>query len=151
MNRIIFLILILIPIYSFGQIENKWQPDSLYTNRQVKKIFVYMNSPKDLSEIIEFDQTGKRIRSKKYSASYNRRTRKTKTIEKINQFKYDNKNQLVKIVDSIGKDSTNFKYGSSGKQTSSRKNLGRFVYETSYKYEPYESITTRTNDSMVIY
>jgi hypothetical protein len=110
MNRILFLIFLSIPIFSFGQIENKWQPDSIYTNRQVKKIFVYMNSPKDLSEIIEFDRTGKRIRSTKYSASYNRKTRKRKWIEKINLFDYNNKNQLIKIIDSIGRDSIIFKY-----------------------------------------
>ncbi|AXT59230.1 hypothetical protein D1816_02325 [Aquimarina sp. AD10] len=151
MNRILFLIFISIPIFSFGQIENRWQPDSIYTNRQVKKIFVYMNSPKDLSEIIEFDRTGKRIRSTKYSASYNRKTRKRKWIEKINLFDYNKKNQLVKITDSIGRDSIIFKYESSEKLTFSRKNLGNFVYETSYSYQPYESTTTRKNDSIIVY
>ncbi|MDX1830472.1 MAG: hypothetical protein R3342_13110 [Lutibacter sp.] len=151
MNRILFLIFISIPIFSFGQIENKWQPDSIYTNRQVKKIFVYMNSPKDLSEIIEFDRTGKRIRSTEYSASYNRKTRKRKWIEKINLFDYNNKNQLVKIIDSIGRDSLIFKYGANSKLTWSRKSLGNFVYETSYSYQPYESTTIRKKDSVIVY
>lgn len=151
MNRLLFLIFISIPIFSFGQIENKLQPDSLYVSRQVKKIFVYMNSPKDLSEIIEFDQTGKRIRSTKYSASYNRRTRKRKWIDQINLFEYNKKYQLVKIIDSIGQDSTIFKYGTNGKLTWSRKNLGSFVYETTYSYQPFESTTTRKNDSIIIY
>lgn len=151
MSRLLFLIFISFPIFGFGQIENKWQPDSIYTNRQVKKIFVYMNSPKDLSEIIEFDLAGKRIRLTKYSASHNRKTRKRKWIEKINLFDYNNKNQLVKITDSIGRDSIIFKYETNGKLTWSRKNLGSFVYETSYSYQPYESTTTRKNDSIIVY
>lgn len=151
MNRIIVLLFIVLPLSSYGQIENRWQPDSIYANRQVKKIYVYLNSAKDLSGIIEFDRTGKRIRSTKYSASYNRRTRKTKTIDKTNKFEYNTKNQLVKIVDSIGQDSTTFKYDLNGKLTSSRKNLGSFVYETIYDYQPFKSTTTRRNDSIVIY
>lgn len=151
MNRILFLILISLPICSFGQVENKWQPDSLYINRQVKKIFVYLNSPKDLSEIIEFDRTGKKIRSTKYSASYNRRTRKSKKIEKIHYFKYDSLNRLTKIVDSVGRDSSNFKYGKNNKLIFSRKNLGNYEYETSYHYEPFKTITTRKIDSTIVY
>lgn len=151
MNRIIFLIFISLPICSSGQIENRCQPDSIYSNRQVKKIFVYLNSPKDLSEILEFDRTGKRIRSTKYSASYNRRTRKHKTIDQINTYAYDSQNQLSKIIDSIGKDSIIFKYGNNNKLISSRKNLGSFVYETKYHYEPFKSTTTRKNDSIVVY
>ncbi len=151
MNRLIFIIFLSIPLWSFGQIENRWQPDSIYSNRQVKKIFVYLNSPKDLSEIVEFDRNGKRIRSTEYSASYNRKTRKRKWIEKINLFEYNNKNQLIKIVDSVGKNSTTFEYGNNGKLTSSRKNLGNFIYETKYLYEPYKSTTTRKKDSIVVY
>lgn len=151
MNRILFLIFISLPVCCFGQIENRWQPDSIYANRKVKKIFVYLNSPRDLSEIVEFDRTGKRIRLTEYSASYNRRTRKSKAIEKINRFEYDTQNHLVKIIDSIGTDSTTFIYGSNGKLTSSRKNLGNFVYETTYSYQPCKSTTTRRNDSIVVY
>ena len=151
MNRLIFIIFISIPFWSFGQIENIWQPDSIYLNRQVKKIFVYLNSAKDLSEIVEFDRSGKRIRSTKYSASYNRKTRKRKWIEQINQFDYNSKNQLIKITDSIGRDSIIFKYETNGKLTWSRKNLGSFVYETSYSYQPYKSTTTRKNDSIIVY
>jgi len=151
MKRILFLIFISLPVCSFGQIENRWQPDSIYANRQVKKIFVYLNSPKDLSEVVEFNRTGKRIRLTEYSASYDRRTRKSKAIEKINRFEYDTQNRLVKIIDSIGMDSTTFKYGTNDNLTSSRKNLGSFVYETTYSYKPYKSTTTRRNDSIVVY
>jgi len=151
MNKILFLIFISLSICSFGQIENKWQPDSIYTNRKVKKIFVYLNSPKDLSEIIEFDRIGKRIRSTEYTASYNRKTRKSKTIDKINRFEYDTQNRLVKIIDSLGKDSITFKYGANGNLTSSRKNLGSFVYETNYSHKPFKLTTTRRNDSIILY
>ncbi len=151
MNRFLFLIFISIPIFGYGQIENKWQPDSIYSNRQVMKIFVYMNSPKDLSEIIEFDRTGKKIRSTEYSASYNRKTRKSQTIDKINLFEYNEKHQLIKIIDSIRQDSTIFKYETNGKLISSRKNLGSFIYETSHNYKPFETTTTRKNDSIIVY
>ncbi len=151
MNRILFLLFISIPIFSFGQVENKWQPDSIYLNRKVKKIFVYLNSPKDLSEIIEFDQTGKKVRSTKYSASYNRRTRKSKTIDKIHYYKYDSLNHLTKIVDSVGRDSSDFKYGKNNKLLFSRKNLGNYEYETHYQYEPFKTITKRKGDSTIVY
>tara|TARA_R110002074_G_scaffold401231_1_gene598744 strand:+ start:120 stop:629 length:510 start_codon:yes stop_codon:yes gene_type:complete len=58
---------------------------------------------------------------------------------------------LVKITDSVGQDSTTFKYDNNGKLTSSRKNLGNFVFETTYHYQPFYSTTTRRNDSIVIY
>jgi len=57
---ILFLIFISEIISCYGQIENRWQPDSIYSNRNVKKIYVYLNSPKDLAEIVEFDKAGKR-------------------------------------------------------------------------------------------
>jgi hypothetical protein len=151
MNRIIFLLFIALPIWSFGQIENRWQPDSIYSNRQVKKIYVYLNSKKDLSEIVEFDQTGKRIRSTKYSSSYNRRTRKSKKIEKIYYYHYDSLNRLTKIIDSTKRDSTNFKYGKNDNLISSRKNLGNFEYKTKYYYDPFVSTTTRKRDSIIVY
>lgn len=151
MNRLIFIIFISIPFWSFGQIENRWQPDSIYSNRQVKKVFVYLNSPKDLSEIVEFDRNGKRIRSTKYSASYNRKTRKHKSIDKINVYEYDSHNRLIKVIDSVGNDSITFKYGTNNKLISSRKKLGSFVYETNYYYEPFKSTTTQKNDSIVVY
>src|SRR5690606_9467026 len=102
-----------------------------------------------LSEIVEFDRTGKRIRSIKYSASYNRRTRKSKEIEKIYYYHYDSLNHLTKIIDSTSSDSTNFKYGKDDKLISSRKNLGNFEYETKYYYEPFISTTIRKRDSTI--
>lgn len=151
MNRILFLLIISFPICSFGQIENKWQPDSIYKNKKVKKIFLYLNSPKDLAEIIEFDRTGKKIRSTKYSASYNRKTRKTKSIDNIKLFKYDNQNRLIKIIDSIGKDSIIFTYEKTGKLSSSKKKIGSLIYETKHYYNPHKSTTIRKNKSQIVY
>lgn len=110
-----------------------------------------MNSKKDLSEIIEFDQTGKKIRSTEYSASYNRKTRKRKWIEKINLFEYNNKNQLVKIIDSVRQDSTIFKYQQNGELKSSTEKVGNFVYENKYNQTPFSLTTTRKNDSLTLY
>ncbi|WP_106795108.1 hypothetical protein [Aquimarina sp. Aq78] len=147
----LILILICITSLSYGQIENRWQPDSVYSNRQVKKIFVYLNSSKDLSEIVEFNQTGKRISSIKYSASYNRKTRKVKRINKINLYQYNSSNHLVRIKDSLGNDSITFKYGTNGKLDSSIKKIGNLIYETKYYYKPFKSTTTRRNDSIILY
>jgi len=110
-----------------------------------------LNSPRDLSEIVEFDQSGKRIRSTKYSASYNRRTRKNKWIEKVNLYEYDSYDRLIRIVDSVGTDSIVFQYGINGKLISSRKNLGNFVYVSEYSYLPYISTTVRKKDSIIVY
>jgi hypothetical protein len=150
MNRLIFIIFISIPFWSFGQIENRWQPDSIYSNRQVKKIFVYLNSPKDISEIVEFDRNGKRIRSTKYDASYNRKTRKSKKIKSIYYYHYDKLNRLTRIIDSTKTDSTNFKY-KNDKLIYSRKNLSNYEYETKYYYEPFTSTTIRKKDSTIVY
>ena len=151
MNRILFFLFISFPLCSLGQIENRWQPDSVYSNRQVKKIFVYLNSPKDLSEIVEFDRAGKRIRSTQYSASYNGRTRKYKSIDKINKYEYDSINRLQTIIDSLGTDSIVFQYDINGKLITSRKNLGNFVYVTRFFYDPFKTITIRKKNSIIVY
>lgn len=136
---------------SIGQIENRWQPDSVYANHDVKRIFVYLNSPKDLSEIVEFDKTGRRIRLIKYSASYNRRTRKNKAIEKIKLYNYDSLNRLINITDSVGTDSIIYRYGADGRIISARKNLGNFVYYIKYFYSPFKTTTIQMKDSIVVY
>ncbi len=151
MNKIISIVLILASFSSYGQIENRWQPDSVYSSRQVKTIFVYLNSPKDLSEIVEFDRSGKRIRSTKYSASYNRKTRKRKGIEKVDRYEYDSYDRLIRIVDSISIDSTVFQYGINGKLISSRKKVGNFIYEYEYSYSPFKSTNIRRKDSIIVY
>ncbi len=59
-----YLIIIFLTSLSYSQIANRWQPDSVYENRKVKKILVFLNSPEDISEIVEFDKNGKRTRKK---------------------------------------------------------------------------------------
>ncbi|WP_026704062.1 hypothetical protein [Flavobacterium soli] len=152
MSRILFLVLVFLNAsWSYAQLENRWQPDSIYINRNVKTIYVYENSPKDLSEIVEFDKAGKRIRSIKYSASYNRRTRKFKWTDKVNIYTYNTTDQLINIKDSIGIDSMTFEYNENGKLYFSRKNSGNFIYETEYFYAPLKTITTRKKDSIILY
>lgn len=151
MNKNIILIFIIFPILGFGQIENRWQPDSIYLNRQVKKIYVYLSSKKHLSQIIEFDSIGKKIRLTRYNNSNTQITRESKSVDKIYFYKYDSKHRLTKIVDSIGRDSTVFKYGKNNKLIYSRKKLGDFTYETQYYYEPLVSTTTHKKDSILVY
>ena len=154
MNRAIFLMFVCVSSLSYGQIENKWQPDSVYVNHKVKKIFIYLNSPKDLSEIMEFDKTGKKLRSTKYSASYNRKTRKLKTIDLVNLYKYDSSDRLTQIVDSIGANKITFHYDTKGKLILSKKYKGlsdKPSSETKYSYDPFKSTTTRRNDSIILY
>lgn len=135
----------------FAQIENRWQPDSVYANRNVKRVIVYLNSPKDLSEIVDFDKSGKRTRSVKYSASYNRTTRNRKSIESVKLYNYDSLNRLKSVVDSVGTDSIIYQYGAGGRLESSIKNIGNFVYFNEYYHDPFKVTTTQMKDSTVVY
>lgn len=117
----------------------------------MKKILVYLNSPKDLSEIVDFDKSGKIIRSIKYSASYDKRSRERKAIQQTMLYNYDSLNRLVSIVDSDGTDSILSFYDPAGKLFSSRKKLSNLVYHTNYYHNPFKSITTVLRDTMVVY
>ena len=159
-DRKIFLILICISTLSYGQIENKWQPDSIYSNRKVKKIYVYLNSQKDLSEIVEFNRKGKRKRIEKYSASYNKRTRKSKTTSLRRNYKYNYQGRLEQIIDStmylnnsILIFKTNYEYDANGLLLLSEYyRLFEKPYSvTKYSYEPFKSTTIRQNDSILVY
>ena len=147
----ILAVLLCLPTLTFAQIENSWQPDSVYANRNVKRIYVYLNSPRDLSEIVDFDKSGKRTRSVKYSASYNRKTRNHKSIESVKLYNYDSLNRLISIVDSVGTDSIIYRYGADGRLESSIKNVGNFVYFNQYYYDPFKVTTTQMKDSTVVY
>lgn len=145
--------------FGYGQIENEWQPDSVYANKKVKKIFVYENSPKDLSEIIEFDRNGKKMRIENYDASYDRRSRKLKRLHSVSVYKYDSQNILTEIIDSIlyptgsTVNKTCFRYEES-KLTSKTDYKGEFkkpYSQTAYSYEPFKSTTTLQNDSIITY
>lgn len=123
----------------------------MYSNRKVKRIYVYLNSPKDLSEIVDFDKYGKRIRSAKYSASYNTRTRKLKSIDEVKLYNYDPSGRLISIKDSLGTDSTLYYYREDGKIDSSIKNLGNFRFTSDYFYNPLRVTTKRQKDSLIVY
>jgi hypothetical protein len=139
----------------YGQIANRWQPDSVYQNRKVKKIFAYLNSPKDLSEIVEFDREGHKIRVITYSASYNRKTRNYKRIEMISYYKYDSNKKLIQITDSTYNiNNTYYYYDSTGKLVSSKYYRGSFKspdYETTFSYEPFKKTTIQRIDSLIVY
>lgn len=160
MSKTIFIILLFISFQSYGQIENRWQPDSIYSNRKVKKIFVYLNSQKDLSEIVEFDRNGKRKRIEKFSASYNKQTRKSKKTSLISHYKYNYQNRVEQIIDStmylnnsILIFKTNLEYDSNGLLLLSKYyRLFENPYSvTKYSYKPFKSTTIRRNDSILVY
>lgn len=145
------LIFLFITISLNGQIENIWQPDSIYVKRNVKKIYVYLNSKKDLSQIVEFDKEGRKTRSTKYSASYNRTTRKSKRIQQISLYKYDSLDRIIEIADSIGTTNISFKYDRNGKLILSQTVRGNFKYETEHFHNPYKTITRRKRNSEIVY
>lgn len=144
-----------------GQIENRWQPDSLYANRKVKRVLVYLNSPKDLSEIVEFDQNGDRKRIEKYSASYNSRTRKSKRLDLVSHYYYNSNGLLFKVTDStihyngsFGIDRKIFEYDSNNRIISRKYYKGKFEKPynvTEYSYSPLETTIIRRKDSMIVY
>ena len=148
-------------ILSFGQIENRWQPDSVYKNKNVKKIFVYENSLKDLSEIVELDRNGKIIRIEKYSASYNKRTRKLKSIDRVTNHIYDEQGKINHEIDtiiyhhnnSVSTEKTYFYYENS-LLISSKYFKGNFENpssETTYSNHPFTSTTTIKIDTLITY
>jgi hypothetical protein len=146
---------------SFGQVENRWQPDSVYKNKKVERILVYENSPKDLSEIVELDRSGKKIRIEKYSASYNNRTRRSKSIDRVSTHLYDSLGKITQIIDtifyhhnnSVSTENTNFYY-EEGLLILSKYFKGNFEKpssETSYTHYPFTSTTTRKVDTLITY
>jgi hypothetical protein len=162
MKTIATLILIFFnSILSFGQVENRWQPDSVYKSKNVKKIFVYENSPKDLSEIVEMDRNGKIIRVEKYSASYNKRTRKSKSIDRVTTHIYDELGKITHKIDtiiyhhnnSVSTERTYFYY-ENDLLTSSKYFKGDFEKpnsETTYSHNPFTSTTTIKIDTVITY
>jgi vacuolar-type H+-ATPase subunit I/STV1 len=148
-------------ILSFSQVENLWQPDSVYKNKKVKKIFVYENSSKDLSEIVELDRNGKIIRVEKYSASYNKRTRKLKSINRVTTHIYDELDKVTQKIDtiiyhhnnSVSTERTYFYY-ENDLLTSSKYFKGDFEKpssETTYSHNPFTSTTTIKVDTIITY
>jgi len=161
MKQILTFIAFFLFIHAFGQLENRCQPDSIYQNRRVKKIYAYLNSSKDLSEVIEFDRNGHRIGSVKFSASYDKKTRKRKKTEQISYFRYDAEWKIIQIIDSV-----------IYSHNASRVNIHYFFYDTTgvltnvkyyedpykipasetfYYSQPYRSTTVVRKDSSVVY
>jgi hypothetical protein len=162
MKRIAILILIFLnSILSYAQVENRWQPDSIYKNKKIKRIFVYENSPKDLSEIVELDRNGKRIRIEKYSSSFNKKTRKSKSIERLSTHIYDSLGKITQIIDTIFYHHNNsvssefsYFYYENGLMILSKYfkgNLEKPISETSYTHYPFTSTTTRKIDTLITY
>ena len=147
--------------FGFSQTENRLQHDSVYKNRKVKRIYIYQNSLKDLSEIIDFDQSGKIVTSTKYSASYDRKSRKRKKIDVVSSYTYDGNGQLSKVSDTLKHYSStptiNFsllQYNNQGKLAVKRDFKNGFespYYITYYTYNPYKTQTIQDIDSMIVY
>lgn len=162
MKRIAILILIFLnSILSYAQVENRWQPDSIYENKKVKRILVYENSPKDLTEIVDMDRNGKIIRVEKYSASYNKRTRKSKSIDRVTTHIYDELGKVTHKIDTIIYHHNNsvstertYLYYENDLLTSSKYFKGDFEKpssETSYSHNPFTSTTTIKVDTLITY
>ena len=162
MKRIAILILIFLnSILSYAQVENRWQPDSIYKYKKVKRILVYENSPKDLTEIVDMDRSGKIIRVEKYSASYNKRTRKSKSIDRVTTHIYDELGKVTHKIDtiiyhhnnSVSTERTYFYY-ENDLLTSSKYFKGDFEKpssETTYSHNPFTSTTTIKVDTVITY
>ena len=161
MKQILTIILPLFFIQAYGQIDNRSQPDSIYQNRKVKKIYAYLNSKKDLSEIVEFDRDGRKTRSVKYSASYDRKTRTRKKIDLICCFKYDSELRLTQIIDSViywdnscRVNNCYLYYDTNGVLTAVKYYEAPFqipVSETYYYKNPFRTTTIRRNDTLILY
>ena len=161
MNRSVFLILFLLYFsLNHAQPANIFQPNEIYKEKKVKKIYVYLNSPKDLSEIIEFNEEGNRIYEEKYNASYNARTRKLKQLAITTRYIYDS---IGRLKEKINKGNYNNSTSLDNKTVYNYENeklvLARYYQrnfdkpnsETSYSYNPLISITIKTNDSLITY
>jgi hypothetical protein len=160
MNKILILICITLSSSVYGQSKNSSQPDSIYKNRRVRKIIRFENSPRDLAEITYLDRDGCKIRSIRYSASYNGKTRRNKRIEGTKYYKYDSNKRVIQTFDStahfngsFGVDYTLFFYDSLGRLTKSQKFQEKFPdspnSETFYYYSPFKTITVRKKDFIV--
>jgi len=121
---------------------------------------VYLNSPKDLSEIVEFDKKGNKIRAEKYSASYNRKTRKRKHLDKIVTYKYNLEGYLTKEIDSTiyfenesNVDRRIYEYDSLTRLKTIKfyqRDFEKPIKQTQFFYNPYKTVYTRRRDSIIV-
>lgn len=133
----------------FGQIDNAFQPDSVYSTNRVNKIYVYLNSKRDLSKIISLNQEGKIVKTVEYSASYNKRTRTRKSVNAIQLYSYNNDGKLLSVHDSVGKENHDYFYSDNEKLDSSRLTRGNFTYR--YSYYSDSIVTVSAQDSIIVY
>ncbi|MCC2545318.1 hypothetical protein LJY25_02590 [Hymenobacter sp. BT175] len=162
MSRIaIFILVFLKSMLSYGQVENRWLPDSVYKDKKVKKVYVYENSPKDLLEIARLDRNGRVTRIEKYSASYNKRTRTSKVINIVTICIYDSLGKINQKIDtifyrhnkSVNTEKTYFVY-ENGLLISSKYFKGDFKNpssETFFSYRPFTSTTVNKKDTLITY
>jgi len=161
MKHILTIILAVFFIQAYGQIDNRSQPDSIYQNRKVKKIYAFLNSKKDLSEVVEFDRSGRKVRSVNYSASYDRKTRTRKRIDLVRSFQYDSVSRLTQIIDSVlywnnswRVNNRYFYYDAKGALSAVKYYEAPFhtpVSITYYYQDPFRSTTIRQNDTIILY
>jgi len=161
MKQILTLTTFFFFTHTFAQLDNRSQPDSFYQSRKVKRIYAFLNSKKDLSETIEFDRDGRKTRSVKYSASYDRKTRTRKKIDLISSFKYDSQLKLTQIIDSViywdnsrRVNNQFFYYNTNGFLDTVKYYEAPFktpVSETYYYESPFRSTTVRRNDTLTLY
>jgi len=136
---------------SYGQIENRWLPDSIYATNKVRTVYVYLNSPKDLSEIIEIDKYGRITKTSKYNASYNRKTRNRKCIEDVVNYKYI-KGILIETNNQTNTYKTLYNYSEEGKLISKEQiRNGYRSYYTTCQHDPYSETTTLIKDSIIMF
>jgi hypothetical protein len=161
--QFLIIILVILAGQARGQVPdyNSIQPDSVYHNNKVKRIFVYDNSPKDLGKIIEVDINGHFTKILLYSASYDKATRARKGIEITVRYVYNSKGQLIERIDSAsyvtsseGTDRTCYFYDTTGVLKTSTYYRRQYLdTKTEYGSSPFRSITIRRslNDSLITY
>jgi len=161
--QFLIIILVILADQAKGQVPdyNSIQPDSVYHNNKVKRIFVYDNSPRDLGKIIEVDTNGHFTKVLLYSASYDKATRARKGIAITVRYIYNSKGQLIERIDSAsyvtsseGTDRTYYFYDTTGVLNTSTYYRRQYLdTKTEYGSNPSRSITIRRslNDSLITY
>lgn len=157
--KTIFLIIFFVGNnFCFAQ-DERYQPDSIYANRKVREIKIFMNSPKDLSRIVHLNGNGQRLKIESFDASYDKKSRKRKRLHSVSFYNYDEQHKLVKIVDSTiyynnshSINKTMFEYDKDG-LLKSEKHFMRDELESyrqiNYLYSPYRTNLIVKNDTIV--
>ncbi|NUY82686.1 hypothetical protein HUK80_17420 [Flavobacterium sp. MAH-1] len=157
--KVILLILSIIFFNSSFAQEERYQPDSIYANRKVKIIKIFINSPQDLSQIVHLNKSGQPTKVENYDASYDKKSRETKRLHSVSFYYYNDKQKLVKVVDSAmyssGSRSTGktfFEYDNDGflKCEKYFRNDDLESYrQINYSYSPYRTNLITRNDTIV--